>query len=131
MNPQDFEYLTTEVIYGAIPATESSFTKDIYLDFQPDAIILKHAAFADAGTTSPLVLVCVRTNLVENRVVCSFPTASEGIITESFHSIFKNNGRRIAGTYTFKVENVDGTPYTTNKDVNLSLTFTFVKWMRK
>eukprot|EP00732_Lithocolla_globosa_P006785 Lithocolla_globosa_v1_NODE_8119_length_859_cov_306.317164.p1 type:complete len:127 gc:universal NODE_8119_length_859_cov_306.317164:448-68(-) len=125
MNPKDTETYTTEVFYSDIPAGQSEFTEDIFLDFQPDDIILKTIAYSNSGTIGDPSLFYIRSNMFKSAVIASIPSVAN--YQETYNKVFKND-HMISGTYSFKLENTAGEAFVSDDVIYLAMTFTFVKW---
>eukprot|EP00732_Lithocolla_globosa_P001458 Lithocolla_globosa_v1_NODE_732_length_3370_cov_317.275935.p3 type:complete len:129 gc:universal NODE_732_length_3370_cov_317.275935:438-52(-) len=127
MNPRDIETYTTEVIDAGIPADQSSFTRDIYLDFQPDDIILKAITTPsiDGSVPSNLNMFFIRSNLIDNGTLASIPVTDK--YHETYNNVYKNN-KQINGTYSFNLYDVDDDPFSYDDLFTVAITLTFVKW---
>ena len=107
----------------------TSFTKEIYIEFIPDEIILKFISITDDNANAQSGCYLIKTNLVESSNLITFPAAAG--YAESVDIPFRNS-KPINSTYLFDIFKVDGTKPTgnglTGMNLSLSLTFLFIKF---
>eukprot|EP00732_Lithocolla_globosa_P008078 Lithocolla_globosa_v1_NODE_11069_length_538_cov_120.681159.p1 type:complete len:136 gc:universal NODE_11069_length_538_cov_120.681159:511-104(-) len=109
--PGIIDHYVTETYYALLD-TSNYWNENIYIDFQPDEIILKNISIYDADTTTTEAnktkMFLLKSNLVsdKNGVIATFPLAQA--YHESYQLGFKNT-RPIGGTYEFRVTAFDNT----------------------
>lgn len=119
----DYDLYTTEIIYGTITASSSTFTFNLNINHHVDELVLKTISVynnASAGNE----LINIRSDLINNKIIASIPESVS--LLEMVNNPFYIN-KQISGQYTFSLKKLDETYYTSDGDIQIALTICFAK----
>lgn len=121
------EQYKTITLMTTIDTDESGFTKNIYVEFIPDEIVLKYVSYAMSAESANVGCFQLSSNLITNdMVVFTAPYALN--FHESYNIPFPNYKRTINGTYLFELKTMEGNLIELDVDLNLAFTLVFIKW---
>ena len=122
-DPLRIEQYQTQTISTILAIDAHTFTSDIYLNFQPDQIILKSIHTADASTIGDTLSI-LESTIVDGRTMCAISAAFRDVI---YNIPFKNT-RMLNGTHTFSLKNANGDAITHNRAIPISITMIYIKY---
>jgi hypothetical protein len=104
---KEIEHYTTQTFSGSMAAGDNEFQSDVYVSFQPDAIILKHFTFSNASdpATYEVDIGLTTSTMTNPPTMCTFLPIGVGLQTVDV--LFKNS-RAINGTHTFGIKSSTG-----------------------
>jgi hypothetical protein len=120
----------TYTISNVFGNNETTFTKDIFVDFEPDEIVLKYLAYSDDNTALEGGMYSLKCDMfnTEGNVLINFPADSN--FAETLDIPFKNNSKNLNGTRTFSISKLNNGAIEEVATMDLSISFTllFVKF---
>lgn len=116
---------TTETVYANVANADSSFTFYIDVPHAVDEILLKSCAYYN-NTTSGDKMIFIKSDLLPGKILADFPesTTMLEMLNKGFLLLPQ---RTVNGKFTFYLEKIDGSPYTRDGTIEVSMTFAFIE----
>ena len=108
--------------------TEQKWSANINVEFPVDEVVIKWVALNDANVGDPPRLTNLRSTLINNHVIFSYPAVNDSFY-EVVNTPFKLHGVNINGIYVFTFE--DGTsinPHIIGFDTHFSMVLLFIQY---
>ena len=116
------EMLKKNVLITANMNDVSSFTKDIFIDFEPDDVVCRHIQYQtnDGKFSDPeSKMGIIRTNLVNDMI----GTFSAAAVSNRVNLTFQMNRKPVRGEYRFEIVDIDGSPMKRTGHIAIALEF--------
>lgn len=121
--PKEIETFKTILIKNIFGNNQSSFRRNINIEFIPDEIVLKHVAMSDDNANAEEGNYLIKSNIIDQYELISIPANS--MFCESVDIPFKNS-KPITGDFEFTISKINGNAPTQIATMNLSISLTLL-----